>query len=133
MNKCIKCGVNIVDQTDVCPLCHCVVEAGEEEQAAGRYPDIRLKGRKLELIGRIVLFLSIVLGVLSVIINLKYQTDIWWSAIVVGGLAYVLIIMFFMIENQHAGWDRVSCTDRPCIRFSAVVAELWRSGGAAYF
>ncbi len=104
MNKCIKCGVNIVDQTDVCPLCHCVVEAGEEEQAAGRYPDIRLKGRKLELIGRIVLFLSIVLGVLSVIINLKYQTDIWWSAIVVGGLAYVLIIMFFMIENQHAGY-----------------------------
>lgn len=105
MNKCIKCGVSILDQTEVCPLCRCVVETAEDETApADRYPDIRLIDRKLELVGRIVLFISIVLGVLSVVVNYTDQTGIWWSAIVVGGLAYLQLIMFFMIENDHAGY-----------------------------
>ncbi len=105
MSKCIKCGVRILDQTEVCPLCRCVVETEQGEAAlAGRYPDIRLIDRKLELVGRIVLFISIVLGALAVVVNYLDQTGIWWSAIVVGGLAYLLLIMFFMIQNDHAGY-----------------------------
>lgn len=93
-----------MDQTDVCPLCKCVVEAEDEAAAAERYPDIRLKGRKLELIGRIVLFLDIVLGSLAVLVNYMQKSNIWWSGIVVGGLAYTLLILFFLIENEHAGY-----------------------------
>lgn len=104
MNKCVKCGVGILDKTDVCPLCHCVIGPADEEAAGEQYPDIRLKGRKLELIARIVLFLSIVIGAVAVIINYKYQTRVWWSAIVVGGLAYLQLIMFFLVENEHAGY-----------------------------
>ncbi len=103
MNRCLKCGVEVMDQTEACPLCHCVLEAGEET-VGGRYPDIRLKTRKLELIGRIILFLSIVIGAVSVVVNYRYQTDVWWSVIVVGGLAYLLLILFFVIENDHAGY-----------------------------
>lgn len=104
MNKCLKCGVNILDQTDVCPLCHCVVEMEGQEAAKERYPDIRLNGKKVELVSRIVLFLSIVIGVLAVIINYTQQPSVWWSFIVVGGLIYVQLIMFFFIENEHAGY-----------------------------
>ncbi len=104
MNKCLHCGVKIMDQTDVCPLCKCVVEAQDEEAAPERYPDIRLKGRKLELIGRIVLFVDLVLGALAVLINYLQKGGIWWSGIVVGGLGYTLLILFFFIENEHAGY-----------------------------
>lgn len=104
MNRCIKCGVKIMDKTEVCPLCRCVVEVEETEASKEYYPDIRVKGKKIELIVRIVLFFSIVAGALSVIINVTHPDGTWWSVIVIGGLAYLQLIMLFVIENQHAGY-----------------------------
>lgn len=104
MNRCVKCGVHILDKTEVCPLCHCVVEDEGAEPAKEYYPDIRLKGKKIELVVRIVLFLSIVVGALSIIINVTHQNGMWWCVIVIGGLAYLQLIMLFLIENQHAGY-----------------------------
>lgn len=104
MNKCLHCGVDILDQTDVCPLCQCVIESEDEDTAKERYPDIRLKARKLDLVYRIVLFLAIVAGALSMIANYFDDTEIWWSVIVAGGLAYLVLIMFLLIENEHAGY-----------------------------
>ena len=88
MNKCLHCGVAITDKTDVCPLCRCVVELEDTDAQAERYPNIRLKGRKLELVSRIALFLAIVLGALAVILNYTMDSDRMWSVIVVGVLAY---------------------------------------------
>lgn len=104
MNKCMKCGVHIIDETEVCPLCHCVIETDSENQAGGRYPDIRLKERKLELFGRIILLLSIVSGVASVWINYMQETDVWWSIAVCGGLGYVQLVVLYFVKNQHAGY-----------------------------
>ncbi len=114
MNKCLHCGIRIADRTDVCPLCQCVVDVDEDTQEAERYPDIRLKGRKLELIGRIVLFLDIVLGALAVLVNYMQEGTIWWSGIVVGGLGYMLLILFFFIENEHAGYRSKALTGVAC-------------------
>lgn len=104
MNRCVKCGVRIIDQTESCPLCCCVVEQCKGKQIQARYPDIRLKERKLDLILRILLFLSIAISVLCIVINVTHHTDIWWSAIVVGGLAYAQLMLFFVVENEHAGY-----------------------------
>ena len=97
MNKCMHCGVRILDDTDVCPLCHCVLQEEDGQPAIESYPDIRLKARKLELAGRIALFLAIVLGTLAIIINYTHPTSVWWSAIVVGGLADMMLILFFIV------------------------------------
>ncbi len=115
MSKCLHCGVEILDQTEVCPLCHCVVEADGEEEETEHYPDIRLKARKLELAGRIALFVAIVLGTLAVVLNYTRHDGVWWSAIVVGGLADLMLILFFIVENEHAGYRSktlllVACT-----------------------
>ena len=96
MNKCLHCGVNILDQTDVCPLCQCVVEQENDSEAKERYPDIRLKGRRLELVSRIALFLAIVLGAVAVIMNYVMDSDMWWSMIVVGALAYLMLFFLFL-------------------------------------
>ncbi len=104
MNKCLHCGVNILDQTDVCPLCQCVVELEGEDTAFERYPNIRLKGRKLELVSRIALFLAIVLSALAVLLNYTMESDMMWSVIVVGVLAYLMLFLLYIIANEHAGY-----------------------------
>ncbi len=104
MNKCLHCGVRIMDQTDVCPLCQCVVEQGDDDTARERYPDIRLKGRRLELVSRIALFLAIVLGALAVTLNYMLDSEMWWSVIVIGALAYLMLFLFYIIANEHAGY-----------------------------
>jgi len=132
MNKCGQCGVYIIDNTEVCPLCRCVCTEDEtaggtaREQPAGRpefadgmlngarYPDVRLRGRKLELIARIVLFISIVIGTLCVILNYNGKSGVWWSLAVIGGLAYVQLIMFFMVENEYAGYRSKTIVGTAC-------------------
>lgn len=104
MNKCLHCGVTITDKTDVCPLCRCVVELEGTDAQAERYPNIRLKGRKLELVSRIALFLAIVLGALAVLLNYTMDSDRMWSVIVVGVLAYLMLFLFYIIVNEHAGY-----------------------------
>lgn len=104
MNKCLHCGVTITDKTDVCPLCRCVVELEDADTQAERYPNIRLKGRKLELVSRIALFLAIVLGALAVLLNYTMDSDRMWSVIVVGVLAYLMLFLFYIIANEHAGY-----------------------------
>ena len=103
MNKCGKCGVSILDETEVCPLCRCVVESDGAKMGA-RYPDVRFIEKKLELIGRIVLFLSIVAGAAAVWLNYMQKTDVWWSVAVCGGLCYVQLVVLYLIKNKHAGY-----------------------------
>lgn len=123
MNKCLHCGVNIMDQTEVCPLCQCVVQEGANDDIKERYPDVRLKARKLELAGRIALFVAIVLGALSVIINYTHPASVWWSAIVAGGLADMILILFFIIENEHAGYRSKVLLGVACIAAYMVLID----------
>ncbi len=51
MSRCRQCNVKILDDTQICPLCKCVVE--QEEEMENAYPDIRLRARKLNLAVRI--------------------------------------------------------------------------------
>lgn len=41
MSKCRHCNIEITDDTQVCPLCRCVVEV--DEHTDNRYPDIRFR------------------------------------------------------------------------------------------
>ena len=54
MSKCHKCNVEILDETEVCPLCRSVLEQTEELE--NMYPNARLKTQKLLWISRLYLF-----------------------------------------------------------------------------
>ena len=59
MSKCKKCQIYIKDDTEVCPLCKCVMEkSGDTENT---YPDIYRKNRVFSLLMRIYLFVGIVI------------------------------------------------------------------------
>lgn len=102
MSRCRQCNVEILDQTQICPLCKCVVEW--DEDARNVYPDIRFRVRKLNLAVRIYLFLAIILEVLLVYLNWRFFGGIWWSVITGAGLFYLYFAARFAVLNENAGY-----------------------------
>ena len=103
MSRCEHCGVYIHDDTEICPLCRCVIEkTGEEEDT---FPDIKQKNRTFHLLTRIYLFVAIVTEVLLVDINLKVDPDTLWCVIVGFVLAYGYMTMAYTVSGQ-AGYQR---------------------------
>ncbi len=102
MGRCRQCKVEILDHTQVCPLCKCVMEG--EIVTENAYPDIRFRARKLNLAVRIFLFLSILLEVFLVYLNWKYFQGIFWSIISGAGFAYLYFIARFAVLNDNAGY-----------------------------
>lgn len=89
MSRCRQCNVEILDETERCPLCNSVLEQTVEVE--NMYPNVRTITRKLMLISRIYLFCAIFTEVLLVYINAVAEAKIWWSAIT--GLIFVYVYM----------------------------------------
>lgn len=101
MSRCIQCGVEIKDETHVCPLCQCVLEQAED--AKDTYPDVRLIARKILLAGRIYLFVAILVSMVSLFVNYKYYHGLWWSVIVILSNAYAYLVFRYAIVH-NAGY-----------------------------
>lgn len=59
MSKCRQCNIEVLDETERCPLCNTVLD--ETEEMENMYPDIRVKTRKLVFFSRVYLFLAVVI------------------------------------------------------------------------
>ena len=101
MSICRQCNIEILDHTQMCPLCKCVIEEGTAENS---YPDIRFRVRKLSLAVRIFLFAAILAEALLVYINWKFYPKIRWSIISGAGFAYIYFIAKFAVLNNNAGY-----------------------------
>lgn len=98
MSKCRQCRVEILDETERCPLCGSVLEPTIEVE--NMYPDVRVKARKLMFLSRIYLFLIIVVE--AFLININYFTDstVWWSLITGLALLYSYMVIRFAILGK---------------------------------
>lgn len=99
MSKCRNCKIEILDQTTVCPLCHCVVEMDGSELEP-RYPNVGIREKKFALVIRIYVFLAVAVEALLVFLNAKNFDGIWWSVITAGVFAYIYLIMKLGIQND---------------------------------
>ncbi|MCI5874933.1 MAG: DUF6320 domain-containing protein [Roseburia sp.] len=95
MSKCRKCNIEILDETERCPLCNSVLVQTMELE--NMYPNVRIKARKLMLISRIYLFCAILLEVLLVYINVVTDSRTWWSIITALSFVYVYMLIRFAI------------------------------------
>lgn len=84
MSRCKQCNLEILDETERCPLCKAVLEQTIEVE--NMYPNVRMITRRLMLISRIYLFCAILVEALLVYVNVVYEFQIFWSAIT--GLAF---------------------------------------------
>ena len=99
MNKCSNCNVIIMDATDVCPLCHQVLN-GEKSACYNMYPDVKDTSRKYRMLENIVLFLSVVAVIISLTVDYMTEGPIGWSLIVLLGVFYGNVMIRLAIVGK---------------------------------
>lgn len=99
MSKCNRCHVEILDETERCPLCDSVLERTVEVE--NMYPDVRIRSRKLALASRIYLFCAILAEAVLVYCNIRLESRIWWCVITGLSLLYIYLLFRFAISGQN--------------------------------
>lgn len=100
MKRCKQCRVYIADDEMVCPLCQTVLEELDGERRERMYPAIEFNAQSYNLVTRLVLFLSVVLAMVLVGINVYAYDGIWWSLIGVGMMAYLWMTILFSVRHH---------------------------------
>lgn len=96
---CSRCGVEIVDTTERCPLCQHVLSpaTGEENMT---YPDVRVAVRKFRFLENLLLYLSLVAETVLVFLNVSLNPEILWSPVVGLGLLYVNVVVRLAVVGR---------------------------------
>ncbi len=120
MKRCEKCKVTVAGPQEECPLCQGPLLPGEPGREV--FPDIPTVYSQHSLFFKILLFLSIVAGVVSLAVNWMIPQSGIWSLMVVAGIgcAWLTIItavfkrknllknmtyQVVLISLLAAGWD----------------------------
>ena len=97
MSKCRQCNIEVLDETQRCPLCGSVLEPTVEVE--NMYPNIRLKSRKLVFISRLYLFCAIAIEIF--LINLCMLSDVQSLVYIISG--FVLLFGYIVIRYAILG------------------------------
>ena len=97
MSRCKQCNVEILDETERCPLCHSVLEKTVEENM---YPNVRTMTRRLALLSRIYLFVAILVEALLIYLNVLSDSEMFWSAIPGLAMLYGYLVLRYAILGK---------------------------------
>lgn len=98
MSKCRQCNLEILDETDRCPLCSSVLE--HTIAVENMYPNAKVKTRKWVFMSKVYLFCAIVLEVILFGINYVDNYKIGWSLITGLILLYGYLVIQLTILGQ---------------------------------
>lgn len=105
MSKCRQCKIEILDETERCPLCNSVLEHTIELE--NMYPNVRMVTRRLMLISRIYLFCAILVEVLLVYINAVTTSEVWWCTITGLSFLYGYMLIRYAILGKSGYRSKV--------------------------
>ena len=98
MSRCKQCNVEILDETERCPLCHSVLEKTVEVE--NMYPNVRTMTRRLALLSRIYLFVAILVEALLIYLNVLSDSEMVWSAIPGLAMLYGYLVLRYAILGK---------------------------------
>lgn len=108
MNRCKRCGVRVLDDTQICPLCHAVLtqddKTGEKiTEISTRYPNVKQKTRRFQKAGRILVFLSLALEVVLIFVNYMTYDALPrnWSVVTGGVIAYLILTLWDLLGHRQ--------------------------------
>ena len=99
MSKCLRCNVNILDDTEKCPLCRNVITKDNSE-TINAYPNARTVTRRFRLFENIVLFISLVTTFAVILTDQLVSGNMDWSLIVVFILLYINVLIRLAIVGR---------------------------------
>lgn len=97
MSKCRQCNIEVLDETERCPLCHTVLEQTIELE--DMYPDIRVRAKKFMMFSRIYLFLAVVTEI--ILVNVCILTQMQSLVYIISGL--ILFYGYIVIRYAIIG------------------------------
>lgn len=122
MGKCRNCNIEILDNTDHCPLCHSVLEQTEELE--NMYPNVQSRMHVFNILTRIYLFCALLVEAILVIINyMQPEPEIWWSVITGLVFLYVYVMLRYAILGKSGYKSKVLLLTSIAI-LSAVAIDL---------
>lgn len=98
MSRCKQCNVEILDETERCPLCHSVLEKTVEVE--NMYPNVRMMTRRLALLSRIYLFVVILVEAFLIYLNVLSDSEMFWSAIPGLAMLYGYLVLRYAILGK---------------------------------
>lgn len=102
MAKCKNCHVDVYDDTNICPLCRCVLEKGSVGRMA--YPNIIKRRRKLQLASRVYLFLALLVEAFLMYMNLTFYPQFLWSLIPGCLLACIYLTLYYFVNGTRLSY-----------------------------
>ena len=102
MGRCLNCKITVRDDTEVCPLCRCVLE--KDNNSVNEYPNIVKKIRKLQLAARIYLLLALVTEALLIYFNYIYMPDYRWSVIPGCLFAIGYLTLYYLVYGTRLSY-----------------------------
>lgn len=121
MSKCLNCKIEILDETERCPLCQSILQQTDELE--NMYPDVRIRLRRLDFFSRFYLFLSIIVEALLLTVNIIHFDGIWWCAITGLILLYGYVVLRYAVLGQ-SGYRSKSIILTLLFVLSAVAIDL---------
>ena len=98
MSRCKQCNVEILDETERCPLCHSVLEKTVEVE--NMYPNVRTMTRRLALLSRIYLFVAMLVEAVLIYLNVLSDSEMFWSAIPGLAMLYGYLVLRYAILGK---------------------------------
>ena len=98
MAKCRNCNIEILDETEYCPLCRSVLEPTDAVE--NMYPDARSTMRRRMFMSRLYLFCGLIAELILIFINFMCSSEIWWSALTGLGIIYGYLVLRYAIIGQ---------------------------------
>ena len=98
MRRCKRCDILVADDTNLCPLCDSVLDGDEPGQNI--YPRLEEEFHRFVLFKKIVYFIFVATGTLSVLVNYLTFRGFYWSIIVLGAIAYCLFTLNYTVMNR---------------------------------
>lgn len=105
MAECKTCGIEILDETEVCPLCKSILVQTDELE--NMYPDARVHMRKLLRLSRIYLFCAIMVEALLVTVDMNTPSPFQWSILTGFGLISVYIALRYAILGRSGHQTKI--------------------------
>jgi len=114
MSRCKQCNIEVLDETERCPLCHSVLEPTIEVE--NMYPDVKIKTRRMMLLSRIYLFVAIVAEAGFFVVGFFFYGYLVVRFAILGKTGYIaktivltliaiLILIAIDFVNGYRGWS----------------------------
>lgn len=120
MTKCNRCNIRILDDSLVCPLCRGVLErTGDSNQGTDidmddigmdeiemyesksvMYPDVKPATKKIKLVIKLFIFISIVVECILILINYLTYKGVKWSLICGAALIYLCFTVSYSVPRN---------------------------------